>query len=99
MSAAVAIPKRGRRYDSKRYYHERTGEPLPAYVVGGYVIEKARRDWDARPYRGSAGNPRRREWWEVRRAHSRAHPGYSIGPPLYDADTLTACLRWVGERS
>lgn len=54
--------RRGPRYDSRRYEHERTGEPMPAYVIGdfpldAYVVEKARRSWDARPFRGSAGNP------------------------------------------
>ncbi len=71
---------------------------MPAYVVGGYVIEKARRDWDARPYRGSATNPSQREWWEVRRQGSRTLPGVSIGELLFYAFTLRECLLWV-ERS
>ena len=68
---------------------------MSAYVVGEYVIEKARRDWDARPYRGSAGNPDRREWWEVRRQGTRLYPGCSIGPLLHDATTLRDCLQWI----
>lgn len=84
--------------ESRRFFHERTGEPMPAYVIGGYVVEKARRDWDARPYRGSAGNPTRREWWEVRRQGSRTHPGVSIGRlPLFWAWTLRECKDWIAE--
>jgi hypothetical protein len=69
---------------------------MPAYVVDGFVIEKARRDWDARPFRGSAGNPDRREWWEVRRQGSRTQAGVSIGPLLHQANTLRECREWVG---
>jgi hypothetical protein len=87
--------KRGQRYESRRYAHERTGEPMPAYVVGGYVIEKARRDWDARPYRGSTGNPTRRERWEVRRQGARTQPGVAIGPLLHEANTLRECLLFL----
>lgn len=89
----------GPRYDSRRYFHERTGAPLSAYVVGGYVVEKARRDWDARPYRGSAGNPTEREWWEVRRQGSLTQPGVSIGKLLYQGATLRDCVRWIGEQA
>lgn len=89
--------RRSRRYDSRRYLHERTGDPMPAYVVGEYVVEKARRDWDARPYRGSAGNPDRREWWEVRRQGASTQPGVSIGRLLHHADTLRECLDWIEE--
>ena len=89
--------KRGRRYESRRFHHERTGEPMPAYVVCGFVVEKARRDWDARGFRGSAGNPTVREWWEVRRQHSQAGPGVSVGPLLFDADRLRDCLAWIRE--
>lgn len=84
-----------KRARSLRYFHERTGAALPAYVLGDYVIEKARRDWDARGYRGSAGNPRHREWWEVRRQHSRGKPGASFGPLLHEANTLRECRAWV----
>lgn len=80
---------------SRRYEHERTGEPLPAYVYRGFVIEKARRDWDARPYRGSAGNPTAREWWEVRRQGSRTQPGVSIGRMLHQDDTRRGCREWI----
>lgn len=87
---------RGPRYNSRRFSHERTGDPMPAYVVAGYVVEKNRRDWDARPYRGSAGNPDRREWWEVRRQGSNVLPGVSIDRhPLFTADTLRDCIAWV----
>lgn len=90
---------RGPRFDSRRFFHERTGEPMPAYVVGEFVIEKARRDWDARPFRGSAGNPTKREWWEVRRQGSNAHSGCSVGRnPLFVGDTLMECLAWIGEQ-
>ena len=69
---------------------------MPAYVIGGYVVEKNRRDWDARSYHGSAGNPDVREWWEVRRQGSRMQPGVSIGRvALYEADTLRECLGWI----
>lgn len=96
---------RGRRYESRRFEHERTGEPLSAYVVGdypldAYVVEQARRDWDARPYRGSAGNPTRRAWWEVRRQGSNLRPGCSIGRfALFTADTLAECLAWIEAQS
>lgn len=92
-----ATRSRGRRYESRRYFHERTGEAMPAYVVGAYVVEKARRDWDARPYRGAAGNPDRREWWEVRRQGTKLRPGVSLGRLLYSADTLRECLQWIAE--
>lgn len=81
--------------ESRRFFHERTGEPMSAYVIGDYVVEKARRDWDARPYRGSAGNPTTREWWEVRRQGSLTQPGVSIGPLLFTADTLRECRAWI----
>lgn len=84
-----------KRTTSRRYAHERTGAAMPAYVHRGYVIEKARRDWDARAYRGTAGNPTRREWWEVRRQGSRTLPGVSIGRVLHEADTLRECRAWV----
>lgn len=88
-----------RALESRRFFHERTGDPMPAYVYRGFVIEKARRDWDARPYRGSAGNPRKREWWEVRRQGSRMQPGVSIGRfALHDAFTLRECREWVDEQ-
>lgn len=90
-----ALVKISRRYDSRRYFHERTGDPMPAYVVGEYVVEKARRDWDARPYRGSTGNPRQREWWEVRRQGFATQPGVTVGKLLFEADTRSECLRWV----
>lgn len=99
-SLIAALPKRGRRYDSRRFEDHRTGDPMPAYVVGEwYVVEKARRDWDARPYRGSTGNPDRREWWEVRRQGSLTQPGVSIGDLLYHAFTLRECLQWIGEQT
>jgi hypothetical protein len=72
---------------------------MPAYVVGRYVVEKARRDWDARPYRGSTGNPDKREWWEVRLQGSLTQPGVSIGNLIYQGDTLGDCLRWIGKQA
>lgn len=92
--------KRSRRYESRRYEHERTGEPMPAYVVGDYVVEKNRRSWDARPFRGSTGNPDRREWWEVRRQGSHTQPGVSIGRhPLHEANTLRECIQWIEDQT
>jgi len=93
---AATTLRRGPRYDSRRFFHERTGKAMPAYVIGEYVVEKARRDWDARPFRGSAGNPTSHEWWEVRRLGSNAHPGCSVGrDPLYEGDTLRECIEWI----
>lgn len=85
---------------SRRYSHERTGEPMPAYVISGYVAERARRDWDARAagLRGSAGNPQHREWWEVRQQGTRMYPGCSVGPLLFDALTLRECREWIAAR-
>lgn len=87
--------KRGPRYQSRRYFHERTGEPMPAYVIDGFVVEKARRDWDARPFRGTVGNPTSREWWEVRRQGARTQPGVSLGDALHEASTLRECIAWI----
>lgn len=84
-----------RRYESRRYEHEKTGEAMPAYVIGEFVVEKNRRDWDARPYRGSAGNPDVREWWEVRRQGARTQPGVSVGELLFQANTLRECRQWI----
>lgn len=85
---------------SRHYQHERTGEPMPAYVVGEYVIEKARRDWDGRSTgpggRGLHVGPR--EWWEVRRQGSHTHPGISVGKLLYAADTFSECKEWVSNQ-
>lgn len=93
--------KRSRRYDSRRFEHELTGEPMPAYVVGGYVVEKNRRDWNHRvpgqPAEAWAGA---KEWWEVRRQGSLTQPGVSIGRhPLHTGDTLRECVEWVEARS
>lgn len=83
---------------SRRYFHERTGAAMPAYVIDGYVVDKARRDWDARPYGGSAGNPDRREWWEVRRQGSKTLPGVGVGRLLFQADTRRECEAWIEAR-
>jgi len=92
--------KRGRRYSSRRFFHERTGDPMPAYVVGGYVIEKNRRDWNHRVAGQAAARwAGPKEWWEVRRQGSHTHPGVSIGKSLFEGDTLRECLVWVeGQR-
>lgn len=82
---------------SRRYEHERTGEALPAYVINGYVVEKARRDWDGRST-GPGGrglSPGPREWWEVRRQGSQTQAGVSIGRLLFQADTFRECKDWV----
>lgn len=84
-------------FASRRYAHERTGEPMPAYVIGRYVVEKARRDWNHRvpgqPVEMWAGP---KEWWEVRRQGTATLPGVSIGRhPLYDAKTLRECREWI----
>lgn len=85
---------------SRRFFHERTGEPLPAYVLDGYVIEKARRDWDHRVYGQSAATwSGPKEWWEVRRQGSHTLPGVSIGRhPLFVANTRRECVAWIAER-
>jgi hypothetical protein len=88
-----------RALESRRYAHERTGEPLPAYVIGGYVVEKNRRDWDHRvPGQNVEMWAGPKEWWEVRRQGSLTQPGVSIGPKLYDARTLRECREWIKEQ-
>jgi hypothetical protein len=99
-SLLPALPKRGQRYDSLRFEDAR-GNPMPAYVVGEFVIEKTRRDWDGRSTGpgGRGFSPGPREWWEVRRQHSRGKPGASFGRLLFDGRTLRECLRWIGEQA
>lgn len=91
---------RSKRYESRRY-DDRNGDPMPAYVVGEYVVEKNRRDWDHREagqvVSQWAGD---KEWWEVRRAASRALPGCSLGRhPLYTGRTLRECIEWIAGKS
>lgn len=92
--------KRSRRYDSRRFFREPAGEPMPAYVVGEYVIEKARRDWNHLvPGQSAATWAGPKEWWEVRRQGSATQPGVSIGKLLYAGATLHECVRWVSDNS
>lgn len=69
---------------------------MPAYVVSGFVIEKARRDWNHRVAGQNAASwAGPKEWWEVRRQGSNTLPGVSIGKLLWDDETLRECIAWI----
>ena len=59
---------------------------------GGFTIWRRVRDWDARPYRGSAGNPQSKITWNVIRS------GTSPRRVLESFYTLREARQWCDDQ-